>query len=428
MRRTSAVLVLALLFSGCRVGSRIRLPAFLRPSPTSTQIADPQRAIISKTIVEPLAKAIRTGEVSAVQPLLHPDLGESEQRDVFDPIAGARGFRLRSLTMITKPDVIPITGSTAFIDIDGRYSLQGLTGPLNFRAKMAVKKHSGKWRINGMNWTNAPPWIVAGPFVRTQAGQSIIIHAPDFRAGELIPLIEEGRARLASRAAALSEGHLIAVPGNSDDFHRIGGGGGAAVVITYYEWNGKEFSVKTPFLLVNPQGFDQASAEERRIMVLHELTHLGLVQRTTPFVPAWLSEGLAMHFSEDLPLGVFRHDPSRLDSINLPDLTREVDLGGHDVLGVRATIEYAFSAATVAVMIEKYGEGAVLDFLASYRNAFTVAEIEQRIPIFSTGGLASRLTLRDLGVEATDRLLEEKFGTSVTELDRQVKDWIRSRT
>lgn len=430
MRRTPAVLIGVLVLTGCRAGTPIRLPSFPRPAPAVTQSADPQREVIRRTIVEPLAQAIRSGQSGRVHPLLHPDLDDSERRDVLDPIPGARSFQLASLEMTIEPDVIPISGSSAFIDVDGRYSIEGLhskAGKLNFRAKMAVKKQSGKWRISGMNWTNPPPWIVAGPFVRTTAGRSIIVASADFPTGELVPLIEEARGRLASGAAAVAEGHLIAVPPNSEDFLRIGGGAGAAVVITYYEWNGKEFSVKTPFLLVDPETFVKASVAERRLIVLHEMTHLGLAQRTTPFVPSWLSEGLAMHFSDDLPLQVFRQNPSLVDSVGLPDLTRALDLGAHDVLGTRATVEYAFSAATVALLIERYGEAATIDFLSSYQGAFTAAEIKERIPIFSTGGLASRLTLRDLGVEATDRLLSKKFSTSTDDLDGPVKDWIRTR-
>lgn len=427
MRRAPAVLVGVLVLTGCRVRSPIRLPSFAKPTPATTQMVDPQREIVRRTVVEPLSEAIRSGQTGRVRTLMHPDLAEPEQRDVLDPVLGAQGFQLESLRMTTKPDVVPIRGSSAFIDIDGRYAVEGLPGELNFRAKMAVKKSSGKWLISGMNWTNAPPWIVAGPFSRTTAGRSIIVHSPDFPAAGLVPLIEQARVRLEPRAVTVADGHLVAVPPNADDFHRIGGGIGAAVVITYYEWNGKEFSVKAPFLLVNPKTFSEASPEERRLIVLHEMTHLGLARRTSPFVPSWLSEGLAMHFSEDLPIEVFREDPSRLDSVSLPDLTRALDLGAHDVLGTRATIEYAFSAATVALLIERNGEDATLEFLSSYQKAFTVSEIKERIPIFSTGGLASRLTLRDLGVEATDRLLSKEFGTSTDQLDGLVKEWIRNR-
>lgn len=146
---------------------------------------------------------------------------------------------------------------------------------------------------------------------------ALIFHPPGFDAGGLGDLVEEARANLGkSLPDVRSKTYLVFVPQDKSDFNRSGGGGSASVG-TMRTVLGREFEYSEPWLLVNPGDSDDLDARGRHSLILHEVTHAMLTPITSPLVPNWVAEGIAVYYSQDAGLEVIRRDPGVLEEDSL---------------------------------------------------------------------------------------------------------------
>lgn len=392
---------------------------------TSKQKAKPSQApfaaAVQRTVLNPLAAAWKSGDPSAVTKLLHPEIPESERLEVLAPVS-ARDFGLTSLTLTTDHEG-EASDEMESLDVEGSYVIGGLPNEYLFNGDLTVKKAANKWLIGSLLWDLSPAWAAAGQFVRTETPAAIIFHSPGFPAAELGGLASTALASITA-VGTRDKRYLVVAPGDAQGFFAIGGRGGAiAAVLAGYRWTGT-FDVTAPVMIVNAEAYRREDAARRKTIILHEMTHLILARETVPYVPVWFSEGLAMFYSKDIPLEALENNPLNNSELTLARLTSQFELGAHDIGGQRAPVEYAYSAAAVAFMMERFGEKKVLGLLTGYKD-IDPDRVDKTF--LGSGAGADQLEMRDLGVEVTNELFPKHLSVTLDELDRQVRAWIRGK-
>ncbi len=381
----------------------------------------PFAAVVQRTILNPLASAWKTGDPSGVTKLLHPEITESDRLEVLAPLS-AKDFDLTSLTLKTDHKG-EADDEMESVDVEGGYRIRGLPNEYLFNGDLTVKKAEGRWLIGALLWDLSPAWAAPGQFVRTETPAAIIFHSAGFPAAELGGLASTALASITA-VGTRDKRYLVVAPGDSQGFFAVGGHGGAiAAVLAGYRWSGK-FDVTAPVMIVNAEAYRREDAARRKTIILHEMTHLILARETVPYVPVWFSEGLAMYYSKDIPLEALENNPLNNSELTLPRLTSQFELGAHDIGGLRAPVEYAYSAAAVAFMMERFGEKRVLGLLSAYQD-IDPDRVDKTFQ--GSGAGADQLAMRDLGVEVTNELFPKHLSMTVEELDRLVRAWIKAK-
>lgn len=367
---------------------------------------------INEQIVQPLARAFQKADLKVLPPIKvgqNPD----PQPPLKRAIARSREFRLDKVTL-------ELTGSSTnrrvedYRDVSGSYRLKGVPFDLPFSASIGIEPESDKgWRLLYFNWERAPMWILHEPVQRTQTAAALIFHPPGFDPKELDGLIAEARRNLGKSLSGVgSKTYLVLMPADYDDFQRVGSG--SASVSTTQTSRGREFKTSEPWLIVNPDDWEKADAASRRSLILHEVTHAILATRTSPTVPGWVSEGIAVYFSGDPGLGPVRQEPGELEEKSLMEIA-----GQWESLSVE---DYALSGAAISVLADRFGEKAVLTFLESFDEEVTDEELEK-----IAESMIPNRTAEDITEAVTPRLIQKSFGMSIEQLDAEARAWIRAR-
>lgn len=160
--------------------------------------------------------------------------------------------------------------------------------------------------------------------------------------------------------------------------------------------------------------WEDADGPTRRSLILHEVTHAMLAPVTSPVVPDWVVEGVAVYFSSDPGLEVIRREPELLQENSLAEIAGQ--------RGRMSPSDYAISGAPISHLVERYGEKEVLNFLASFDEEQTDKELDE-----VDSAMIRYLETDSQGAAIGVRLLEKQFGITLDQLDTAAKDWIRAR-
>ncbi len=118
-------------------------------------------------------------------------------------------------------------------------------------------------------------------------------------------------------------------------------------------------------LIMDAGGVD--TLERLQAMVTHECVHLALNRMTEGKVPAWLDEGLAIYFSQDLPEKYRRSLKNAMEADALfPMEVLEKPFARMD--RKLKNLAYAQSAAVVDFLVEKYGWPTMQDLTKGVAN------------------------------------------------------------
>jgi hypothetical protein len=98
-------------------------------------------------------------------------------------------------------------------------------------------------------------------------------------------------------------------------------------------------------------------------------------------------------------------------------------LGEHDYLGEQTGFEYSFAKETFTYLVGTYGQEKTLAFYRSYADA-SKAELRQEVPRFGNA-FTSDAAFTELREQFTAVAVQEFFGVTLTELDQDVKNWLR---
>jgi hypothetical protein len=389
------------------------------PAPSSSPLAavssEPLDAIgaeIDDQIVRAMERAFAEGDRDLLPPTEGMD--DRARESLFLAVDRSRDFA---------PDRLVLkTGSADRKRVDqsrylrGTYRLKGIPADLPFTVTIFVEPRGPDgWRLSRLDWDFAAPWVVKKPVRRTMTPAALIFHPPGFDAAGLGDMVAEARVNLGkSLPDVRSKTYLVLVPQDKSDFSRAGGNGSASVG-TMGTVLGREFEYSEPWLLVNPADWDDLDAAGRHSLVLHEVTHAMLTPITSPLVPNWVSEGIAVHYSGDPGLQVILRDPGLLEEESLMAIAGRL-------FPTMSHADYAISGAAFSHLTERFGEAAVLDFLESFAAEQTDQEVEHLERAF-----VRHLAVRDQGQKIAERLLEKRFGMTLEQLDGAAKDRIRTQ-
>ena len=120
------------------------------------------------------------------------------------------------------------------------------------------------------------------------------------------------------------------------------------------------------------------SADQRRMVIAHELTHRTLAKRTSGRTPAWLTEGIAMYASGDrrasaagalLSGGRLKDSSEQGAAEGALSLTRLAKPTSLDELSaVPLAFAYSYASAAAYTIAEKHGRGALLRLLKAFND------------------------------------------------------------
>jgi hypothetical protein len=196
----------------------------------------------------------------------------------------------------------------------------------------------------------------------------------------LMDACEAGLATLTQDIGAYPEGAIrIYVYASSSDLQ--------GALISSEEWSGGVAFTDFGIIAI---GIPPDQLDWGRGALVHELTHLVVREATfSPYglLPLWLDEGLAMYNE----VGV---DPSLVSS-----LEATISASGSDLISVRtlcspfsaysdkAYLSYAESYSLVKYLLDKYGQGKMLDVLSALKQGNTYDEALTEVYGFDIAGL-----------------------------------------
>jgi hypothetical protein len=366
---------------------------------------------INDQIVDALERAFLKADQKLLPPI-KPGIKSDTSEQLNHSINRSREFRLDRVTFELHESVSS-GRRDRFHDLSGSYRLKGIPADLPISAEIRVEPDgNGKWQLRWFNWVRHPVWILHEPVQRTQMPAALIFHPPGFDPRELSGLIAEARTNLGKSLPGVgSKTYLVLMPADHSDFLRVGSGS-ASVSVTQTT-RGREFETSEPWLIVDPRDWEDADPQSRRTLILHEVTHAILAPRTSPMVPDWVSEGIAVYYSGDPGLEPIRREPEELDENSLMEVAH--------AWPSLSLPDYALSGAAISVLADRFGEKKVLTFLEAFDEEMTDEELERiarsRIPS----------TADDITKDLTPRLIQKSFDMSIEQLDAEAKAWIRAR-
>jgi hypothetical protein len=126
------------------------------------------------------------------------------------------------------------------------------------------------------------------------------------------------------------------------------------------------------------RSYGDRRADERRIVIAHELVHAALVKRSGGRVPAWLSEGIALYASGDkragdagalLSGGQLRDSSKQQSAENALSLTKLAKPSSLDRMSaVPLAFAYSYASAAAYTIVQKHGRNALLRLYSAFNS------------------------------------------------------------
>ncbi len=290
------------------------------------------------------------------------------------------------------------------------------------------------WRIGRIRFKDNAPFWHLGDVVVAETPHFLIFIRPQ-ATPELPALqqeVESAYEALAALGLPLASRYAAFFSGADERFSELtgifGGQRVLGVALARFNLEGEEIIVYNRAFYINGEALatyaEQLSPDDRQITIRHELVHLALASYSRPYTPPWLAEGMAVFYAgqETPETRMFLLEEERLEKIDLEELTAATSLGQHDFLGERASTEYSYAGATIAYLIETYGEEVVLDFYRSYA-IVPATVIRDQMPVF-WNQFATSSAFLELSTELTSEAVQSHFGRTLAELDADVKAWL----
>lgn len=329
-------------------------------------------------------------------------------------------------------------GTLSRLNIWGTYTLQDLPADNSFlyTSDQDFVRSGDGWQITAVSQKRPVPFWFLGDVVPDRSPHFLIFTRPNTQTSTAILAdeLETAYATLQARGLPLDPVNAAFFTGPDEDLYELTGRGGTQVLgmaLAQYGYENGHIFVHSRAFFINGKAFadysGERAAEERASTILHEMVHLALSKDSRPFIPPWLSEGLAVYFAEQAPPEALRTlvTEGRLDDLSLVELTAAQSLGEHDVLGERVGYEYLYSGATILYLVERFGEDQVMAFYRAYAQV-PDEEIVQRLQ----GPMAEVVAdahMTQMAQEKTAQFVPQFFGMTLEELDAAVKAWLQNQ-
>ncbi|HET6547809.1 MAG TPA: hypothetical protein VFG79_05115 [Solirubrobacter sp.] len=306
--RGAAVAASVLLLTACGGGSS---PA-KKAAATSTPAAEATRAPTDSDQLEQLlitrANALAVGDVDG---FVATATGRQVVKDR-RAIARANALPLADVAMTER--TLEVNGDRATLQVNLIYAFDGIDTQYVKRSRMRARKSEDGWRFasDRPSAGELAPWEYKRYKARTS--RHFLALAPaNLKVGSLMKDLEKGRERMQDGLPGVkAPGRvLVIVARDGEDtkaltknWHTLS----ALVAVAEAQVTTKGparrvAAVASQRVFVLWRSFGDRSADERRMVIAHELTHLALARKTGGRVPAWLVEGTAMYASGDQRAG-----------------------------------------------------------------------------------------------------------------------------
>ncbi len=328
-------------------------------------------------------------------------------------------------------------GEMNYVGVWGRYTLEGVPEDNDFRytANYDFVKEGDSWQITVVRDDDFTPFWFLGDVVMNRSPHFLIFTRPDTEASTatLSDELESAYDVLEQRGLPLEPVNVVFFTAPDEGLHDLTGRNGTRVLglaVAQYSFEENKVHVNSRAFFINGEAFarhaDEMEADERAVTITHEMVHLALSKESRPFIPPWLSEGLAVYYANQAPperLKILTGE-GYLDRLSLTDLTAATSLGEHDVFGETVGYEYLYSGAVITYLVQNYGEEKVMAFYRAYATVPDEELAEKFSGMFA--GLMADVHMSEMAQEKTPALVQEYFGMSLEELDAAVKAWLIS--
>lgn len=261
-----------------------------RPAPSGGPRAEPGRAEV-EALLEARSAAVLDRDEERFLATVHPD----------EP-----GFRARQEELFAALSRLPFSAWRERVEsIDGTvltlrlsYRYRGFdTADVVRSTRLEVGRSDGGWLVTGDGGgSEDPPEVWTDPEVRAVRGRSCLVvgRGPlEQVAGEVDRAVPAVTAVVGSGWARRA---VVLLPGDTDLAERLAGGRSlegiaAAATVT----GNADGSRGRPRILVSPENWPRLNALGRRVVLIHELTHVAMESAEDGRTPLWLVEGFADH-------------------------------------------------------------------------------------------------------------------------------------
>lgn len=405
------------------------------PPPTPT--LDPREQLIRTLdgLLAIQANALLAGNKEAYLATFSPDL-HAEQEIIFDRTAQ---MPLTTYEAEVADTALPGGDAASLnnVEVEISYHLSGLPEDNRFvhTFRYDFSRSDQSWQVTKVGVEQNPPFWWAGDITSYETEHFLIFARPEV-AGQLQALAQETEtayAALVNRGLELEPRYAAYFSASQADFQELTGQEANAIGAAAWRYNfdGEQVMVSSRAFYINGEAFtpsqDSGNDAGRQVTISHELVHLALADDTRPFTPSWLTEGIAVYFSEQNTPAARRGllESGQLDKLSLAELTRDSSPGAHDASGLLAGYAYIFSGETINYLVQQFGEEQVLAFYRSYIGIRPDSG-QVATPHFTLGSRTMDAVFADMSEEFTREAVRQFFDLSLDELDAQVKDWLKS--
>ena len=418
MRLALAALLVAASVTGCGGSSQ--------PDPAST----------SSPAAKEAGTPARPGDATAIEALLRRRSQALEQGNAKAYAATATGpqrlrdreaarnaapLRLREVELAVES--ADVSGRRAKLKVRSIYRVAGIRGSFGSARRLTAVRSAQGWRIRSeSSRRERHPWEV-GPVAEHRSRHFVVI-APrglDIAGAGLLDALETGYARMGDvlKRPRLRRRYLVVVAGEARAARalteRISGVAGlAAISDSEVREDGlaqRVTEVPSQRLIVVWPPFSTLDLDGRLRVVTHELTHAGLAGVTSGRTPAWLLEGMALYVSEDRRAGEAAEliadatSAAARRALTLTGLSRPDAMARLHGAGQEAA--YAYASASAFYLVGRFGRKRYLELYDAFNHENLTGKV---------------------GVEVTGRAVRRTLGLSLTRLQLDLRNWIRTQS
>ena len=328
-------------------------------------------------------------------------------------------MRLRDVELAVEST--DVRGRRAKLAVRSIYGVRGVRGTFASARRLTAVRTGKGWRISSeSSRRERHPWEV-GPVAEHRSTHFVVIAPRALDITGLTDALETGYARMGDvlKRPRLRKRYLVVVAGEARAARalteRISGVGGlAALSDSEVRESGptqRVTEVASQRLVVVWPPFSTLDADGRMRVVTHELTHAGLAGVTSGRTPAWLLEGMALYVSEDRRAGEAAEliadatSAAARRALTLTGLSRPTRWRGCTAPGRRRPTPTRRRRPSTSSA------------------ASAASAISQLYDVFNHEDLPGRA-----GVAVTERAVQRTLGVSLTRLQRDLRDWIRTQS
>jgi hypothetical protein len=306
--RGTAVVASVLLVTACGGGS----PSAKKATATSTPTAEATRAPSDSDQLNQLlrnrANALALGDVDGY---VATGTGRQAAKDR-RAATWAKALPLSDVTMTAK--ALEVNGARATLRVNMVYAFDRIDTQYLKPSMMKARRTAQGWRI--VNDRPSAGALAPWEYKRYKARNSrhfLALAPAGLKVGSLMNDLERGRDRMRRSLPGVEPPKrvLVIVARDGKDtkaltknWHTLS----ALVAVAEAQVSTKGparrvAAVASQRVFVLWRSFGDRTADERQMVIAHELTHAALVRKTGGRVPAWLVEGIAMYASGDKRAG-----------------------------------------------------------------------------------------------------------------------------